>query len=210
MGGKSISSGRKMCESNGENRVIIPPAKAFEIVGQASKAYIRECICRVQEQNCPPDTWEVCLLFESAAQDKLEKARPISIDAALSLLKTTIERKSIYNLFYTHNDRQVTEICSCRTCCCHPLHRIREEGNYGEQLRSGYIAVTDTKRCVACGLCEESCFFEARQLKDGTLHLIDERCFGCGKCIGSCPEEVISLELLAQRGLTCGIYFDII
>jgi ferredoxin len=190
-----------MCESNSEARIIIPPSKALKITRQARKAYVRECVCRAQEQHCPRDTWEVCLLFENAPQDKLKDARPMAIDEALLILKTTAERTAIYNLFYTHTDRRVTEICSCCTCCCHPLRRMKDEGNYGEQLRSEYVAVTDAAACVGCGLCQDSCFFDARWIENNTLYLAGERCFGCGKCVGACPEKAISLERQVGRGV---------
>ena len=191
-----------MCESNDKDRIIIPPDKALEIAGQANQVYLRECPCRAQAQNCPRDTWEVCLLFESASRDDLRDARLISIGEALSILKATAERRAIYNLFYTRADRIITEICSCCTCCCRPLHRMKEERNYREQLRSEYVAVTDTALCVGCGSCEESCFFAARRVEDGALHLTEEQCFGCGKCIESCPEGAIRLEREVGRGVS--------
>ena len=190
-----------MCESDTEDRLVIPPAIAREIVSQAAKVYVRDCPCRVEMQRCPQDTGEVCLLFENASSDERRETRPISAAEAASILAATAERKVIYNLFYRHTSRQVTELCSCCTCCCEPLRQLKEEGNYGEQLRTDYVAVTDPARCVACGLCEESCFFGARRAENGTLHLDDERCFGCGKCIDSCPEKAIGLERQEARGI---------
>ena len=190
-----------MCEIDTEDRIVIPPAKAREIAGQADKIYVRDCPCRAQRQLCPRDTWEVCLLFESASDEELKGARPISADEALSILEATAERKVIYNLFYTHSGRKVTELCSCCSCCCEPLRRVKEESSYSEQLRSHYVAVTDPTLCVGCGSCEESCFFEARRVENGTLHLKGERCFGCAKCIDSCPEKAIGLERQAGRGV---------
>ncbi len=190
-----------MRESNAVDRIIIPPAIALEIASRASKAYLRECVSRAQEQHCPRDTWEVCLLFESASQDDVQHARLISTSEALSIRKITAERKAIYNLFYTQIGQRVTEICSCCSCCCHPLHHMQAAGNYSAQIRSEYVSVTDVTRCNGCGLCEDSCFFGARQVENGTVHLIDERCFGCGKCIGSCPEAAIALERQVRRGV---------
>jgi hypothetical protein len=123
-----------MCESNAEDRMIIPPGKALDIVSKASKVYLRECVCRAQEQLCARDTWDVCLHFDGSPQNKLQSAEVISTSEALSILKTTAERKSIYNLFYRQTDQKVTEICSCCHCCCHPLHQMREDGNYNEQI----------------------------------------------------------------------------
>lgn len=190
-----------MSEPDAVNRIIIPPAQAREIVAQVSKVYLRDCICRASEQACPRDTWEVCLLFEHASQDDLRDARPIATDDALSVLKTTAERGVIYNLFYKQASLQLIEICSCCTCCCSPLRRLKQEGNYSDQLRSDYVAVTDAALCVNCGVCQESCFFEARWIEDGTLHFADERCFGCERCVESCPEEAIRLELQSGRGV---------
>lgn len=190
-----------MCPSEAINRLIIPPDKAREIVAQADRIYLRDCPCRARERACPPEAWEVCLLFEGASADDLRDARPITTEGALRVLKTTAERRLINQLFYKETTHELTELCSCCTCCCFPLRRVKREANYGEELRSGYVAVTDPELCVACGECEESCFFEARFIEDGTLHLVDERCFGCGRCVESCPEGAISLEFQAGRGV---------
>jgi MinD superfamily P-loop ATPase len=93
------------------------------------------------------------------------------------------------------------ELCNCCNCCCFPLREAKEKGDYAEQLRCGYVAATDPVLCTACGSCLENCFFEARQVENDALHLIDERCFGCGRCIPNCPTEAIRLEFQAGRGL---------
>ena len=190
-----------MCISEGTDRLVIPPAAAFEITAQADKIYVRDCICRAREQRCPPDTWEVCLLFEPAAPEDLQQARPITANEALAILKRMVERRAIYQLFYTKTSHEITELCSCCTCCCSPLNRIRREGGYADELRSGYMAVTDITTCDNCGLCLEDCFFGAREIAGGTLHLIEARCFGCGRCIAGCPQDAIRLERVGGRRL---------
>jgi electron transport complex protein RnfB len=195
-----------MCVSKDEDRIIIPLHKALEIVGKARKAYVRECLFRSKEIKCPRDNWEVCLLFENTSKDTHQNARPITSIEALSILEQTAKRKSIYNLFYTHAGHNITEICCCCTCCCHPLHKMREDGNYDKQLRSEYAAITDETRYVGCASCERSCLFEARQIENGKVYLLDERCFGCGKCIESCPEHAIRLERKFSRGVPIPTY----
>jgi electron transport complex protein RnfB len=182
-------------------RLIIPPAQAQKIVANAGQVYLRDCVCRVRERACPPEAWNVCLLFEHASEDQLRDARPITLDEALSVLQASAEQGLINQLFYRRNSLQLTEICSCCTCCCAPLRNLKETGNYAEQLRSGYVAVSDEALCVGCGLCLDSCFFDARRLDDGVLTLADERCFGCGRCVESCPEGAIRLEWQAGRGM---------
>lgn len=183
------------------SRLIIPPAMALDIVGRASKVHLRECVCRAREQACPRDTWEVCLLFEHASPDDLRDARPITTDEALSVLKTTAGRGVVYQLFYKQTSLRMTELCSCCACCCSPLRAIKREQDYSSQLRSAYVAVTDVALCANCGLCQESCFFQARRLQDDALHFVDERCFGCGRCVQDCPEGAIRLELQVGRGV---------
>jgi electron transport complex protein RnfB len=183
------------------DHIIVPPEKVREIVKQATTVYLRDCPCRARERACPRETWEVCLLFDSAAPDLLRDARPITTQAALAVLGLTAERGTINQVFYVRDSRRVTEICSCCTCCCVPLRQMKQDGNYIEQRRSSYVAVTDDTRCAGCGLCTESCFFEARWVENGTLHFADERCFGCGRCIDDCPEVAIALASWEGRGV---------
>jgi electron transport complex protein RnfB len=191
-----------MCESDSiTDRLVIPFAEAREIVGGANRLYLRPCPCRVSARQCPADTWEVCLLFENAPQADLHAAWAITQAEALAVLQASAERGEIHNLFFRHTTRSITELCNCCHCCCEPLRDLKAAGSYAEQLRSGYVAVTDEMLCTACGECQASCYFEARQLENDGLHLIDERCFGCGKCVASCPQGAIRLEFQAGRGI---------
>ncbi len=190
-----------MCMSEGTDRVVIPPASAFEITARADKIYVRDCPCRAREKRCPRDAWEVCLLFEHADSEDLQQARPISVAEALALLRITADRRAIYQLFYTKTSREITELCSCCTCCCSPLNRIKREGSYDKELHTGYWAMTEMAACDHCGLCVEDCFFGARQMEGGTLHFDEARCFGCGRCIPGCPQEAIRLGFTAGRGI---------
>jgi ferredoxin len=190
-----------MCESAKTERIIIPPDKAFEILKKAEKVFVRNCPCRVQARLCPPDTREVCLLFENASQEDLQKARSIDKNEALAILKTTLKRNVIYTLFYSADHQKATEICSCCTCCCRSIRDKEGKGNYHKLLQSEYVAVTDEDLCTGCGTCEESCFFKARQVISGIMQLNAEQCYGCGRCIPFCPEGAIKLERQTGRGM---------
>ena len=181
--------------------LIIPPAKAREVVKRAGKAYLLDCVCRVRQQACPPELTNICLHFEGVAEEELAKGRPISTEGALAVLRMAAEKRLVSQLFFEEATLQVTELCSCCNCCCSPIRKLVQEGNYTEALRSDYVAVTDAALCVACGLCLESCLFEARRLDGGDLALVDERCFGCGRCVESCPESAIRIEPQAGRGI---------
>jgi len=51
-------------------------------------------------------------------------------------------------------------------------------------------AVIDSSLCVKCGLCKETCRFNAISEE---LEIIPMRCEGCGACILVCPQEAIKL-----------------
>ena len=183
------------------NRLVVPPEEAERLVAQAGQVYLRECSCRSQMQVCPREKWEVCLLFEHASEKDRQQARVIAADEAVHLIRMTTGRGDIHQLFYFQESARPFELCNCCTCCCFPLREAKEKGDYTKLVRCGYVAITDVALCTGCGSCLESCFFEARQLEDGALHLIDERCFGCGRCIANCPEDAIRLEFQTKRGV---------
>jgi ferredoxin len=196
---EEISKGRKMEEQEKVEGIVIPFSEASALVARANRVYVKDCVCRVRVQACTLDV-DVCLHFEGAPAGDLEDARPITSQEAQAILERTAKWDAIYQLFYYPSSRRVTEICSCCGCCCFPLRELREEGNYGEQRRTGYMAVTDEETCVGCGQCEEACFFGARKVEGDRLRREEERCFGCGVCVGSCPEEAIRIDFITGRG----------
>jgi ferredoxin len=184
------------------NRLIIPPEEAIKLVSQAGAVYLQDCSCRSQMKKCPKDKWEVCLLFEHASEEERLQARLISTEEAIQIVRMTTERGDIHQVFYFQDGERPYELCNCCTCCCYPLREEKEKGNnYEDQLRCGYITITDPSLCNECGQCIASCFFEARQLEIDGLHLIEDLCFGCGRCIPNCPEGAIRLEYHPERGI---------
>jgi MinD superfamily P-loop ATPase len=51
-------------------------------------------------------------------------------------------------------------------------------------------AVIDASKCIRCGLCEESCRFEA--IKD--FEVGEFECEGCGVCVEVCPVQAITMQ----------------
>lgn len=48
--------------------------------------------------------------------------------------------------------------------------------------------------CIGCGLCVQTCPFEAIDLEDGIAKVDSEKCTNCGACVGDCPVNVITLD----------------
>jgi ferredoxin len=189
-----------LSEPDNVNRLIIPTHEAERLVSAAAAVYLRECPCRLEMQVCPRGTLEVCLMFETASEEERGKCRRIAPDEAVQIIRMAAGRGDIHQIFYVEG-MLPHEMCNCCACCCFPLREAKAMGNYPEQLHSAYVAITDGDLCTACGTCLESCYFEARQLEEDTLQLIDERCFGCGRCLPGCPAEAIRLEVQPGRGV---------
>lgn len=63
---------------------------------------------------------------------------------------------------------------------------LQKEDYYGAEE-----AVIDSELCTSCGLCRETCRFDAISEENEIISL---KCEGCGACALVCPEEAISLH----------------
>lgn len=55
-------------------------------------------------------------------------------------------------------------------------------------------AFVDAEKCVACGICKETCPVEAITVEE-CAQVDAQRCIGCGRCVQGCPQEALSLRL---------------
>jgi heterodisulfide reductase subunit A len=68
----------------------------------------------------------------------------------------------------------------------------------GEVAVEPVVAVVATERCIACGLCEESCGSQAISVQETPgegrkARVIPASCKGCGTCAAGCPARAISM-----------------
>lgn len=63
---------------------------------------------------------------------------------------------------------------------------IKKEDYFGAKE-----AIIDSSKCVKCGLCKETCRFNAI---GQDINIIPMKCEGCGACALVCPQEAIYLE----------------
>lgn len=57
------------------------------------------------------------------------------------------------------------------------------------------LAVIETNRCVACGVCENECPFGAVAVFGGCYAVVNpDKCVGCGKCAKICPACIIEVK----------------
>ena len=77
-----------------------------------------------------------------------------------------------------------------------------------ENFKSGFLAVVDSEKCIACGLCQSLCKFDAitanllncqapaaqKSADEPPAARVDElACEGCGVCADNCPAGAITL-----------------
>jgi ferredoxin len=58
---------------------------------------------------------------------------------------------------------------------------------------SSLMAVVDTQKCVACGVCVEACPVGAIGVNE-VAQVDGEKCTGCGRCVTDCPQGALSLH----------------
>ncbi|HOC39397.1 MAG TPA: 4Fe-4S binding protein [Thermodesulfobacteriota bacterium] len=74
---------------------------------------------------------------------------------------------------------------------------LREEPFYG-----GQVPVLDNEHCTECGLCMESCRFDAIKNASKRFSIDYLACEGCGFCVHVCPVQAITMQ--EHR---CGTWF---
>lgn len=89
-------------------------------------------------------------------------------------------------------------ICNCCSCCCGGIDAMV---NYGVPMitASGFVAQPDETLCVACGICESACPFQAVHV-NGASAVDWERCMGCGVCVDQCPQRAMALVRDERKG----------
>jgi len=64
-----------------------------------------------------------------------------------------------------------------------------------EEFKGLKVAVMDKTLCTECGICEETCRFNAIALTEESGYAVNPaRCEGCGACVFTCPQEALTLK----------------
>lgn len=67
-------------------------------------------------------------------------------------------------------------------------------GDYDSVLHHpAKAARVDPEKCVLCGKCIKTCFYDALSQKDGAICVDPQRCDGCGLCTQLCPKDAVTL-----------------
>jgi ferredoxin len=176
---------------------VIPYNSAREIVLQnPDHIVVMDCPCRVAQENpCTP--LDVCLVigepFASfVTEHHPERSRWITPNEAVDIIQAEEDRGHVHHAFF--KDAMLGRfyaICNCCSCCC---AAINAHHNGTPMLASsGYVAQVDEDECIACGICADSCQFDALSLGEDAIVVDRAACMGCGVCVSHCPQDALYL-----------------
>ena len=188
-------------------RLEVRPYESAASIVDAAKAWgVVDCICR-QQKALIGDPCEhpldVCMTFSQVpgAFDTLPAIRALTKEEAMATLRRAAEAGLVHSVSNSQRGlaypalgglEGLWYICNCCTCSCGILRGMAELGIANVVARSAFVNRVDEDLCVACGLCVDSCQFDALRL-DEMLQVIEMSCVGCGVCVLACPEGALAL-----------------
>jgi len=216
--GQHVSIGRALAHEetleDEARTLVLDYDSADAIIRSAPNISAGVCSCRhekdhlgIRECDTPTDT---CLNLGWTADYVIRRGMGKKISTAAAL--ENIARSKELGLTITADNvkRNVTFICQCCGCCCHPLQGISRFGCANTIVTSNYMAASDAATCTGCGLCAKACPIHAVALveavgtanKNAKIARIDETiCLGCGVCALKCPTKAMRLRPREKRVL---------
>jgi ferredoxin len=186
-----------------EQIVPYPIAREMVLKGPPEVA-VYECACRhARAEPCRPT--QVCMVVGQPFVDFIldhnpRSSRRLTQTEAIELLQAEHKRGHVHSAWF--KDAMLGRfyaICNCCKCCCGALAAMMKAG-MPMFAASGFVAEVDEAKCKACGLCRDTCPFEAVEV-NGSAVVNAEKCMGCGACMGTCPTGAVSLVRDEAKGV---------
>jgi NADPH-dependent glutamate synthase beta subunit-like oxidoreductase len=120
------------------------------------------CSCRasrrIQGENAGDDPRDWCIGVGDMADYLVEtgKGHYVSYDEVMATLKQAEDNGFVHQITNIDGSDKIFAICNCNISICYAL-RTSQLFNTPNMSRSAYVAKIETKDCVACGRCVETC-----------------------------------------------------
>ena len=93
-----------------------------------------------------------------------------------------------------------TNCGACRAACPHHLivevpYKQKVFVNCSNKDKGPAVTKVCASSCIACGMCERTCKFDAIHVVDGVARVDYDKCKGCGMCAQKCPKKIILFPL---------------
>ena len=174
---------------------VAPYESAAGIIEQAESWGVQDCICRVQTRligkPCKHPV-DMCMVMSpvSDAFANSNEIKALTKEEAYATLRRADQAGLVHSV--SNNQRGGWYICNCCTCSCGILRGMAELGIANVVASSAFINTVDDALCNACGLCMESCQFDALTVDQVAIVNVT-RCVGCGVCVNTCPDHALVL-----------------
>jgi ferredoxin len=174
---------------------VAPYESAVGIIEKAQSWAVLDCICRKQTaligKGCKHSV-RMCMAMNSSpgAFQTTNEIEAITKDEAYAILHRADQEGLVHTV--SNNQKGTWYICNCCTCSCAILRGMSELGIANVVASSAFVNTVDMNLCNACGLCVESCQFDALTMED-TAVVNRTRCVGCGVCVTACPDQALIL-----------------
>ena len=123
---------------------------------------VGKCICRqgrlVNGTSSGEPSHEWCTTMGDFARYcvRTGKARQITKEEFYGILKDAEERGFVHNVANANGKNKIEYICNCDYKTCYTIRADLYSSN-SSMTRSNFVAQVDPEKCVACGMCVETC-----------------------------------------------------
>ena len=181
---------------------ILPYDDVKAMLMEAKSLYLRNCICRVEQDYVGSRKCEfplkTCLSFSPT--ERPASPESISRDEALAFLDKAEEMGLVHCV--SNIAKGMSFVCNCCGCCCGILRGITQFGIKDSVAYANYFATVDPDLCVGCGICAGRCQVGAISMRDSTATIDLDRCIGCGVCVTGCAAGAAQLKLKPESEIT--------
>ncbi|WP_202320682.1 4Fe-4S binding protein [Archaeoglobus neptunius] len=185
---------------------VLPQENIVEMIKAQDKIAVVPCSCRnvthLAGDGCShtneTSLWH-CIQFGRGAEYVVARGsgKEITVEEALEIIEKAEEDGLIHTWPNTGKivDKRVTVNCNCCEDCCEFFLSAKYGNVPIESMleKSRYVAYVDEDLCIACGVCEERCQFNAIAVDD-VARVDEEKCFGCGACVVGCEQEAMKMK----------------
>lgn len=130
---------------------------------------VSNCSCRtareIMGEGCGHLKEDMCIQMGHAAEYYIRtgRGREVKKEEVYEILRRAEENGLMHEIPNLDGDGKTHAICNCCGCGCFSL-RTGEMFKNADMVRSNYISVVDSEKCVACGQCVENCPVNALKL----------------------------------------------
>lgn len=138
-------------------------------LNQSKSFSVSDCSCRTVREHmgegCGHLKENMCIQLDYAAEYyiKTGRAKKITREEAFAIIKQAEENGLMHEIPNMDGSGKTHAICNCCGCGCLAMRNANMFQN-PDFVRSNYVAVVESEKCVACGECVENCPVNAIRL----------------------------------------------